>query len=180
MAARHGFYAAAAAAQRMPAAAFKVAIRAGRRHAFGVAADHAVLSAYLPEYFASVRVRSRRGGVSVLEERLRLGGAELLMMVRHTSEPPALHEMSVLGGDAKGSRIVERYEDAGGGDSTLLRVSADIRMGRLDGAAAAVGLGRSRQVLAGLGRMYDAVAEAAAKGDAGAGGGNNGPPPAPH
>lgn len=166
----------------MPAAAFEVAIRAGRRHAFGIAADHAALSASLPEYFASVRVRSRRGGVSVLEERLRLGGAELLMMVRHTSEPPALHAMSVLGGDAKGSHIVERYEDAGGGGSTLMRVSADIRMGRLAGAAAAVGLGRSRQVLAGLGRMYDAVAEVAAQGDAAAvaaaGTGGNGPPKA--
>ena len=148
----------------MPAAAFEVAVRAGRPHAFDVAVDHAALAAALPEYFASVRTRSRRGCVSVLEERLRLGGAELLMMVRHTSEPPAMHEMSVLGGDAKGSRIVERYEDSGGGRGTLLRVSADIRLGRLGGAAAAVGLGRARQVIGGLGSMYDAVAEVASRG----------------
>lgn len=147
----------------MPAAAFEVAIRAGRQHAFDVAAYHAGLAASLPGYFASVRTRSRRGDVSVLEERLRLGGTELLMMVRHTSEPPAVHEMSVLGGDAKGSRIVERYEDAGE-CRTLLRVSADVRLGRLGGAAAAVGLGRARQVMAGLGSMYDAVAEVASRG----------------
>lgn len=148
----------------MPSAAFEVAIRAGRRHAFGVAADHAGLAAVLPEYFAAVRVRSRRGGVSVLVERLRLGGADLLMTVRHESEPPRLHAMSVLGGDAKGSRIVERYEDADSGRATLMRVSADIRLGRLGGAAAAVGLGRGRPVLNGLGRMYDAVAEVASAG----------------
>lgn len=149
----------------MPAAEFEVAVRAGRRRAFDVATDHAGLAASLPGYFASVRTRSRRGDVSVLEERLRLGGTELLMMVRHASEPPAVHAMSVLGGDAKGSRIVERYEDAGERE-TLLRVSADIRLGRLDGAAAAVGLGRARQVIGGLERMYDAVAEVASGGDA--------------
>lgn len=155
----------------MPSAAFEVAIRAGRRRAFGVAADHAALAAALPGYFASVRVRSRRGGVSVLVERLSLGGADLLMTVRHESDPPRLHAMSVLGGDAKGSRIVETYEEADGGRATLLRVSADVRFGRLGGAAAAVGLGRARSVLGGLGRMYDAVAEVAS---AGAGGGADG------
>lgn len=157
------FYGRGGAAGRMPAAAFEATIRAGRRLAFGVATDHAGLAAALPGYFASVRTRSSRGGVSVLEERLRIGGEELLMTVRHSSEPLGMHAMSVLGGDIKGSRIVERYEDAGGGD-TLLRVSADIRPGRLGAAAAAVGFGRARAVIGGLGGMYEAIAEVASEG----------------
>lgn len=147
----------------MPAAAFEATIRAGRRRAFGVASDHAGLAAALPGYFAAVRTRSSRGDVSVLEERLRIGGADLLMTVRHSSEPPDVHAMAVLGGDIKGSRIVERYGDAGGG-GTLLRVSADIRPGRLGAAAAAVGVGRARAVLGGLGGMYEAIAEVASDG----------------
>lgn len=154
----------------MPTAELEVAVRACRSRAFEVASDHAGLAAALPGYFAAVRVRSRRGGVSVLEERLRLGGAELLMTVRHASEPPVLHTMSVLGGDLKGSRIVERYEDAagpgggGGTAATILRVGVDVRSGRLGAAAAAVGLGRARRVLGGLGGMYEAIAEAASGG----------------
>lgn len=158
----------------MPAAAFEATIRAGRRRAFGVATDHAGLAAALPGYFASVRTRSSRGGVSVLVERLRIGGEELLMTVRHSSEPPGMHTMSVLGGDIKGSRIVERYEDAGGGGGTLLRVSADIRAGRLGAAAAAVGFGRARAVLGGLGGMYEAIAEVASGGGEGIEGGGDG------
>lgn len=153
----------------MPSAEFKVAVRAGRSRTFEVASDHAGLAAALPGYFAAVRVRSRRGGVSVLEERLRLGGAELLMTVRHASEPPALHTMSVLGGDLKGSRIVERYEDAagpGGAAATHIRVRADIRPGRLAAAAAAaVGLGSARRAAGGLGGLYGAIAEVASNGN---------------
>lgn len=152
----------------MPSAELEVSVRAGRGRAFEVASDHAGLAAALPGYFAAVRVRSRRGGVSVLEERLRLGGAELLMTVRHASEPPALHTMSVLGGDLKGSRIVERYEDVGGpggAAATALFVRADIRPGRLAAAAAAaVGLGRARRAAGGLGGMYEAIAEVASNG----------------
>ena len=109
----------------------------------------------------------------MLVERLRIGGEELLMTVRHSSEPPGMHTMSVLGGDIKGSRIVERYEDAGGG-GTLLRVSADIRAGRLGAAAAAVGFGRARAVLGGLGGMYEAIAEVASGGGEGVEGGGDG------
>ena len=141
----------------MPSAVFEVAVPVGRPLAFEMLSDHAGLAAALPRRFVAVRTRSRRGRVSVLEERMRVGGAELLMTIRHTSEPPALHEMAVLGGDARGSRIVERYADAAGG-GTLLRVEADVRPGRLRAAPAALGIGRAPRVLGGLGRMYREMA----------------------
>ena len=132
-----------------------------------MAADHAGLAAALPEIFVAARVRSRRGGVSVVEERLRLGGAELLMMVRHSCEPPHVHTMAVLGGDAKGSRIVERYGDAAGGGATALRVRADLRLGCMAGAAAAFGVGRAGAILDGLEGMYGAIAALAERADGG-------------
>ena len=147
--------------------AFEVAVHAARPHAFGILSDHEGLAASLPGRFVSVRARSRRGLVSVLEERMRVGGDELLMTVRHTFEPPAAHEMAVLGGDARGSRIAEAYSDApcggasGGGNGsrcTLLRVEADVRPGLAGAAAAALGVGRARRVLGGLESAYREMA----------------------
>lgn len=149
----------------MPRTAFEIAVHAARPHAFGILSDHEGLAASLPGRFVAVRARSRRGCVSVLEERMRVGGAELLMTVRHTFEPPAAHEMAVLGGDARGSRIAEAYAEApaagGAGGSarlTLLRVEADVRPGLMGAAAAALGIGRARRVLGGLEPVYREMA----------------------
>lgn len=145
----------------MAGVAFEVAARAERRRAFEILSDHAGLAAALPGRFVAVRTRSRRGRVSVLEERVRVGGADLLMMVRHTLEPPAFHEMSVLGGDARGSRIVEWYADAADG-GTRLRVEAAARPGLLRAAAAALGVGRAGRMLGGLECVYREMAALAA------------------
>lgn len=156
----------------MPRTAFEVAVNAARPHAFGILSDHEGLAASMPGLFVAVRARSRRGRVSVLEERMRVGGAEMLMTVRHTFEPPAAHEMAVLGGDARGSRIAEAYSEApcgggGGGGCTLLRVEADVRPGLAGAAASALGIGRARRILGGLEPAYREMA-ALAEGPAGA------------
>ena len=129
---------------------------ADRERVFGLAADHAGLARLLPGHFLSVRVRSRRGGVSVVEERVRVAGRDMVMTTRQTATPPRMHEVVVLGGDAKGSRIVETYEAAGRG--TLMRVDADIRPGGLAGIAAALARGRVRD---GLAEVVDGLARAA-------------------
>lgn len=162
----------------MPRTAFEIAVHAARPHAFGILSDHEGLAASLPRRFVAVRARSRRGRVSVLEERMRVGGAELLMTVRHTFEPPAVHEMAVLGGDARGSRIAEAYAEApaggvgGSARLTLLRVEADVRPGLMGAAAAALGIGRARRVLGGLEPVYREMA-ALAEGPGGNGSTNS-------
>ena len=60
---------------------------------------------YLPQHFPSVRIRSVRGNVAVVEEHMNLGERELLIMAKHVSEEPVLHDVFVIGGDAKGSHI---------------------------------------------------------------------------
>ena len=50
-----------------------------------------------------------RGDVSVVEEHLILGDMELLIMAKHVSQKPLLHEMIVIGGDAKGSQIKQEF-----------------------------------------------------------------------
>ncbi len=63
----------------------------------------------MPQHFPSVRVRSVRGNVSVVEEYMNLGDRELLIMAKHVTTEPVLHEVFVIGGDAKGSHIKQQF-----------------------------------------------------------------------
>ena len=66
-----------------------------------------------------------RGDVSVVEEHLILGALELLIMVKHVSRKPILHEMTVIGGDAKGSKIKQEFVSLENGTKVL--VDADLK-----------------------------------------------------
>ena len=70
----------------------------------------------------SVKIKSRRPENYLAEEILVLGGREYLCMVRHYCQPPHLHKYTVVGGDAKGSRVIERFE----GMSDGTRITAHI------------------------------------------------------
>ena len=62
------------------------------------------------------------------------------MMTKHVATPPGLHEIFVIGGDGKGSHIIETYEQAG--EDTKVTVHAKIKLG---GALRIAGLfGRGR------------------------------------
>lgn len=84
-----------------------------------------------PEYYASIRLRSSRNEVSVVEEHLILGSKEFVMMVKHTLDAPSKHEMSVIGGDCKGTSIVETFERTETG--TRLSINADFKIGGIFG-----------------------------------------------
>jgi len=84
-----------------------------------------ILKKTLPKYFPSIRVISVRGNVAVVEEHVRVSGRELVMMTKHITKYPELHEVFVIGGDAKGSHIVERYESIKEG--TRITVEANLK-----------------------------------------------------
>lgn len=62
-----------------------------------------------PQHFPSVRVRSIRNNVAVVEEYLNLGNKELLIMAKHVSDHPVSHEVFVIGGDIKGSYFKQQF-----------------------------------------------------------------------
>lgn len=62
-----------------------------------------------PQHFPSVRVRSIRNNVAVVEEYLNLGNKELLIMAKHVSDSPVSHEVFVIGGDIKGSYFKQQF-----------------------------------------------------------------------
>ena len=110
----------------LPKISFEKIINADRNAVFDIAADYANFQKTLPKYFPSIRVRSVRDNVAIVEEHIRIAGRELVMMTKHVTKYPELHEVFVIGGDAKGSHIVERYESIKEG--TKITVNADLKL----------------------------------------------------
>ncbi len=102
-------------------------INAERHRVFDVVANFENHQNILPAYFPSIRIRSVRENTAVVEEHLRLGNREFIMMTKHITKYPEIHEIFVIGGDAKGTHIAEKYEKVG--DATKLVVDADIKLG---------------------------------------------------
>lgn len=102
-------------------------INAERHRVFDIVANFENFQNILPKYFPSIRVRSIRENVAVVEEHLNLGGKEFVMMTKHITKYPEMHQVFVIGGDAKGTHITEKYEKLG--DATKLTVDAHIKLG---------------------------------------------------
>lgn len=68
-----------------------------------------------------------RDNVSVVEEHLNLGGKELLIMAKHVSQKPILHEVFVIGGDIKGSHIRQEFVELDVGTKILIDVNLKFR-----------------------------------------------------
>jgi coenzyme Q-binding protein COQ10 len=129
-------------------------IKAERQAVFDVVANYANFQNMMPQYFPSVRVRSVRENVAVVEEHLRLGKRELVMTTKHITKYPEVHEVFVIGGDAKGSHIVEKYEKAT--DGTNLIVDADIK---LSGVSVIAGILAKKKIALEFGKIIDEFAK---------------------
>lgn len=115
--------------QLMPKFTIEKMIPADRQRVFDVVANYGNFDNLLPKYFPSIRVRSIRENVAIVEEHLVLGKKELVMTTKHITKYPESHEMFVLGGDAKGTHIAESYEKTDSG--TKLTILADIKLRRV-------------------------------------------------
>lgn len=135
---------------------FERIIKAPRDRVFDVAANYEKFETVLPQFFPSVRVRSKRGDVAVVEQHLRIAGKELVMMTRHVTKRPEQHDTFVIGGDAKGSHIAERYHSLK--EETRVCVDADMKLGAVSQLAGLLG---SQSILNGLVCMMDEFAKIA-------------------
>ena len=75
-----------------------------------------------PQHFPSIRVRSIRDNISVVEEHMNFGGDELVIMAKHVTNEPTLHEIFVIGGDAKGSHFKEEFLEIQEGTKVIVNV----------------------------------------------------------
>lgn len=80
-----------------------------------------------PQHFPSVRVRSSRESTSVVEEHMMLGQKELVIMAKHVIDKPVIHEIFVIGGDAKGTHIKEQFIEHENGTKILVDVNFKLK-----------------------------------------------------
>jgi len=103
---------------------FENMINADMQKTFDVLIDFRNFEKILPEYYSSITPKSIRDESSLVVEHLHLSGNEFVIMAKHFSKPPNLHETRVVGGDIKGSYIIEKISQCG--HKTKLVVDAEI------------------------------------------------------
>lgn len=106
-------------------------VKADVETVFDIAVDLDGLQRAMPDRFPFIRTLSTRGNVSVAEERRIIAGKNLTMMTKHIVDRPRMHEIFVIGGDSKGSHIIERFSTKGTG--TKITISVDLKMTMLFG-----------------------------------------------
>ena len=93
-----------------------------REKIFEVVTDHESHQKLLPEIFPSVRIISVRPNTTLVEMHLNLFGKEFVVMAKHLTEYPLNHEIFFVCGDAKGTHIIEKYEESNSGTKITLSV----------------------------------------------------------
>ncbi len=101
-------------------------IKAEKDKVFSTMTDFENLSSKLPQIFKSVKIISREGNSLVTEELVKMAGRDITQKVKHVILPTEKHEVFILEGDAKGSHIVESYEETGEG--TKIIVEGDFKL----------------------------------------------------
>ena len=87
---------------------FEKIIRSEPKKVFDVISNYENYEKLFPDYYPSVRIKSVRDESSLVAEHLKLHDKEFVIMAKHFNDPPHRHEMRVVGGDIKGSYIIEK------------------------------------------------------------------------
>ena len=106
---------------------FEKFTNASREKIFEIATNYKLLQTNLSEFFPSIRVISVRPNTTLVEEHLKLLGKELIVMAKHVTNEPKTHEILIVGGDAKGTRLIEEYEQTQEGTRIILTVDFKLK-----------------------------------------------------
>ena len=101
-------------------------VDAKRDLVYQVFSDYEQYEKLFPQHYPSIRTRSVRGNVAVVEEHMNLGQNELVIMAKHVTEIPVTHDIFVIGGDAKGSHIKQRFIEIPEG--TKIMIDVDLKL----------------------------------------------------
>jgi hypothetical protein len=112
---------------QLPKFSFEKTSNANRNIIYETFSDYENYQKICPKFFPSVRIRSVRDNVAVVEEHLILGDDELVIMAKHVTNRPVLHEVFVIGGDAKGSHIQEQFIEMDNGTKILIDVDLKLK-----------------------------------------------------
>ncbi len=101
---------------------FKKFTNAAREKIFEIATNYELFQTNMPQFFPSIRIISVRPNSTLVEEHLNLAGKELIVMAKHVIDEPTIHETFFVGGDAKGTKITEEYEQTPKGTRIVITV----------------------------------------------------------
>ena len=110
----------------MPNFSLEQTVNAKREDVFDVFSNYENYEKLFSVHYPSIRIRSVRDTVSVVEEHVMLGKEELVIMAKHVIEKPVLHQVFVIGGDVKGTQIKEEFIETPQG--TKIRVDVDLKL----------------------------------------------------
>ena len=92
----------------MPKIIFEKTVKSDPDRVFDIVSNFENFNRLLPDYYPSIQIKSVRDESSLVAEHLKLHDKEFVIMAKHFSQPPYKHEMRVVGGDIKGSYIIEK------------------------------------------------------------------------
>ena len=107
---------------------FERTISSDPKKVFDVISNFENYEKLLPNYYPLVRIKSVRDESSLVAEHLKLHDKEFVIMAKHFNDAPYRHEMLVIGGDIKGSYIIEKIIPFESG--TKIIVEAKINTGK--------------------------------------------------
>jgi len=87
---------------------FEKTVKSDPDRVFDIVSNFENFNRLLPDYYPSIQIKSVRDESSLVAEHLKLHDKEFVIMAKHFSQPPYKHEMRVVGGDIKGSYIIEK------------------------------------------------------------------------
>ena len=111
----------------MPKFSLEKIVNAKRETVFEILSNYENYQKLLPAHFPSVRVRSVRDNASVVEEHMNLGDQELVIMSKHVMDKPIVHEVFVIGGDAKGSHFKQEFVETPQGTKIIANVDLKLK-----------------------------------------------------
>jgi len=129
-------------------------IKAERSKVFNTITDFENLPNRLPEFFNSIKIVSKEGNVTIIEESVKMAGRDITQTTKHILTPPKIHQVLVMTGDAKGSHIIETYENVSEG--TRVTVDGDFK---LSGKLKLVGFVVKRKIEKNINEVMDALAK---------------------
>ncbi len=108
----------------MPKFSFTKIVNVDRDNIFNVITDFENLAKIFPKYFKSLKIISKSGNTTKLEEELEFLGKKLNVTVDHIVEKPDKHTVIMLDGPGKNTKFEETFEKISEG--TKITIDVDL------------------------------------------------------
>ena len=140
----------------MPKFSFTKIVNVDRDKIFNVITDFENLAKIFPKYFKSLKIISKSGNITKLEEELEFLGKKLNVTVDHIVEEPDKHTVIMLDGPGKNTKFEEIFEKIPEG--TKITVDVDLV---LNGKFKVMGFFAKKQIKNKMSQALDEFAEVA-------------------